>query len=104
MNTLLPTTTTWQLSGQLAEDESTRQYAVDRSPFTVGRRPDQALTIPSPTVSGRHAELLLDESSLLVRDLGSTNGTFVNGVRIEGECAVNHGDLVQFAQIVFRAS
>ncbi|MEM9186191.1 MAG: EAL domain-containing protein [Planctomycetota bacterium] len=95
------TTVTWQLSGQLSDDDPMRQVPVDKSPFTVGRRVDQDLTIPSPTVSGQHAELVLDES-LWVRDLGSTNGTFVNGVRITDACRVNHGDLVQFAQIVFR--
>ena len=104
MNTLLPTATTWRLSGQMADDQHSQQCVVDRSPFTVGRRSDQALTINSPTVSSRHAELVVLEEGLLVRDLGSTNGTFVNGVRVEDECLVNHGDLVQFAQVVFRSS
>ncbi|MEM8864995.1 MAG: FHA domain-containing protein, partial [Planctomycetota bacterium] len=77
------------------------QVVVDNTPFSVGRGADQSLTIPSPTVSGKHAQLLLDDG-LWVRDLGSTNGTFVNGVRIHDICRLNHGDLVQFAQIVFR--
>jgi EAL domain-containing protein (putative c-di-GMP-specific phosphodiesterase class I) len=55
-------------------------------------------------VSGAHAELHICKGSLLVRDLGSTNGTFVNGVRVREECEVNHGDLLQFAQTVFRTS
>lgn len=94
---------TWLLSGQLSPDEPMRHVSVDRSPFTVGRRADQSLTIPSPTVSSKHAELMLDDDGLSVRDLGSTNGTFVNGARITESCRINHGDLVQFAQIVFRA-
>lgn len=81
-----------------------RDYAVDISPFTVGRRPDQKLTLGSPTVSGSHAEIESIEEGLLVRDLGSTNGTFVNGERIQGDCEVGHGDLVQFAQVVFRVA
>ena len=97
-------TTTWQLSGQLASDEATRQFPVDRTPFSIGRRSDSALAIPSPAVSGRHAEFTIEDSKLRVRDLGSTNGTFVNGVRVDGECEINHGDLVQFAQTVFRVS
>ena len=72
---------TWLLSGQVTDDEPLRRVPVDTSPFTVGRRPDQSLTIPSRTVSGRHAELVVDGEDLRVRDLGSTNGTFVNGVR-----------------------
>jgi EAL domain-containing protein (putative c-di-GMP-specific phosphodiesterase class I) len=61
------------------------------------------LTIENPSVSGNHAELVLDDGQLFVRDLGSTNGTFVNGMRINTPCKVKHGDLVQFAQVVFRA-
>lgn len=92
----------WRLIGQLGDDESTRQIIVSDSPFTVGRRPDQSLTIPSPTISGQHAELLLCDGDLVVRDNGSTNGTFVNGVRISEECRLNNGDLVQFAHVVLR--
>ena len=39
---------------------------------------------------------------MLLRDLGSTNGTFVNGTRIQQPCTVQHGDLLQFGQVVFR--
>ncbi len=98
-----PRTATWLLSGQFSDDQPLRTAAIDASPFTVGRRPDQALTIPSPTISSRHAELILDEDRLFVRDLGSTNGTFVNGSRVQEMVAVQNGDLVQFADIVFRA-
>lgn len=95
------TEATWLLNGQLTDDDTMRQIVIDRSPFCVGRRSDQSLLIPSPTVSGAHAELLIDDG-LWVRDLGSTNGTFVNGVRISDTTKINHGDLLQFAQIVFR--
>lgn len=102
-NTATLPSTLWQLRGQLGDDELVQCVSIDTTPFTVGRRQDQALTIPSPTVSGRHAELAPLEDRLVVRDLGSTNGTFVNGVRVHEQCEVNHGDLIQFAQIVFRA-
>ena len=92
----------WQLSGQLSDDDPMRRITVDKSPFPIGRCADQALTIPCATVSGRHAQLTIQEGVLWVNDLGSTNGTFVNGVRIQDSCRLNHGDLVQFAQIVFR--
>lgn len=96
-------TSVWRLSGQVSEDEAVRNVPIDRSPFTVGRRSDQALTIPSPTISGRHAEIEVQGDGLLVRDLGSTNGTFVNGVRVNDWTPLRNGDLLQFAQIVFRA-
>src|SRR4029079_10773775 len=73
------------------------------SEFGVGRKPEASLCIPSPTVSREHAELTVVDRGLLLRDLGSTNGTSVNGVRITEPCTVRHGDLIQFGQIVFRA-
>jgi len=92
----------WQLSGQLAEDQPVRHVRVDAARFIVGRKPDAALSIPSPTVSREHAELTVVENGLLLRDLGSTNGTYVNGTRILQPCTVFHGDLLQFGQVVFR--
>ncbi|MEN0110291.1 MAG: EAL domain-containing protein [Planctomycetota bacterium] len=96
------TAAAWMLNGQVSDEEPMRSFAVDASPFTVGRRPDQKLSLDSPTVSGRHAEIRVEHDGLVVIDLGSTNGTFVNGERVSGECPLGHGDLVQFAQVVFR--
>src|SRR5262245_20071268 len=101
-NTLSAKRVTWLLSGQLADDQPLRHVRVGASRFTVGRKPDSSLCIPSPTVSREHAELSIADCGLLLRDLGSTNGTSVNGVRIQQPCTVLHGDLIQFGQIVFR--
>lgn len=104
MNSSYPqSTASWTLSGQVANDQPLREIPVGSSPFSIGRRPEMSLTISSPTISGRHAELLLQGEQLIVRDCGSTNGTFVNGTRVENSCVVHHGDLLQFSQIVFRA-
>ena len=99
-----PVTAAWRLSGQLRDEDQMRVFPIDASPFTVGRRSDQMLSIPAATVSGRHAEFRVEDDRLCLRDLGSTNGTFVNGERLRGEVSINHGDLVQFAQVVFRAA
>ena len=93
----------WFLSGQLSEDSPVRNVRIDSTPFTVGRRSDSSLTLPIPSVSSRHAEFTLRNGALYVRDQNSTNGTYVNGHRIDREVGVTHGDLVQFAQVVFRA-
>ena len=94
---------TWLLSGQLTADQPVRSIPVSTSPFLVGRHGHAALTLPCGTVSGVHAELRLEEDGeLIVRDLGSTNGTFVNGARLDGECVLRSGDLLQFAEVVFR--
>lgn len=99
-----PADSMWLLSGQLSEDQPVQSIRLVGFPFTVGRHPSASLTIPSPTVSNVHAELGLEAGRLLVKDTGSTNGTFVNGVRVEGEVAVCSGDLLQFAEIVFRVT
>lgn len=100
--TLSATQATWLLSGQIRQGEPVRQVRIDCSPFRVGRRSTLPLSLPLPTVSNVHAELLVDGDSLRMRDFGSTNGTFVNGTRILEETPVRHGDLVQFAEVVFR--
>ena len=94
----------WQLSGQLHENQPVRNIRIDSSPFLVGRRKDCSLAIPCPTVSGRHAELIIRDGELFVRDLQSSNGTFINGERINDEFRVGPGDLVQFARTVFRVT
>jgi len=93
---------TWWLTGRLSEREPIRQVCIDRSPFVVGRENGLALTIPRATVSSRHSEFVLEDENLFVRDLGSTNGTFVNGNKIVGNCVLKDGDLLQFAEVVFR--
>jgi EAL domain-containing protein (putative c-di-GMP-specific phosphodiesterase class I) len=93
---------TWLLSGQLADDEPVRSIRVDVSRFVIGRKHDVSLSIPSPTVSREHAELTVFDDGLLLRDLGSTNGTYVNGTRIYQPCTLHHGDLLQFGHMVFR--
>jgi EAL domain-containing protein (putative c-di-GMP-specific phosphodiesterase class I) len=101
-NTLHAQRVSWLLSGQLADEQPVRHFRVDASRFTVGRKSDASLCIPSPTVSREHAELTVVEDGLLLRDLGSTNGTYVNGTRAAQPCTVHHGDLLQFGQVVFR--
>ena len=101
-STLQTKRVTWLLSGQLADDQPVRHVRVDAPRFIIGRKPEASLCIPSPTVSREHAELTVVDRELLLRDLGSTNGTYVNGVRIQQPCTVGHSDLLQFGQVVFR--
>ena len=60
----------------------------------IGRDPSNYLPLNHPTVSSRHARIDKRGSQLLIQDLGSTNGTFVNGRRIT-QAVLNAGDVVQ---------
>ncbi len=92
----------WFLTGNIEEASATRCVAVNPIPFRVGRRSDLTLCLPFSAVSNLHAELFKDGEVLQVRDLGSTNGTFVNGNPVEKSAELNEGDLLQFANIAFR--
>ena len=70
---------------------------VDHSPFLVGRHSDSSLQLADAAVSGQHAEIVYDGDGWWIADCGSTNGTFVNGARIDARARVEVGDLVHFA-------
>ncbi|PNU18638.1 hypothetical protein C2E25_16580 [Geothermobacter hydrogeniphilus] len=67
---------------------------------TVGRDPGNSLVLNHPTVSSRHAEIRPFDGSLELIDLGSTNGTWVNGRRCERQI-LKQGDRVRFDEIEF---
>jgi EAL domain-containing protein (putative c-di-GMP-specific phosphodiesterase class I) len=94
--------TLWVLTGQLEESGPLRDIAIQSLPFQIGRRQGLSLTIPSRTISNLHAEFFELNEGMAVRDLGSTNGTFVNGERLVTEKCVKEGDLIQFSNMVFR--
>ncbi len=73
-------------------------------PFVVGRRSDSHLVLESKHGSQKHAEFFARGEALWLRDLGSTNGTSINGRRIVGEHPVREGDVVHFADAEFRAA
>src|SRR5207244_11130510 len=70
----------------------------------VGRARSSDIAICDPTISRRQAERQVDESGLHVRDLGSSNGTFHNGERLEDEepVVLSPGDTVTFGKVAFR--
>ena len=66
----------------------------------IGRRHDCDLRIPLLSVSRRHCQLVSNEDTLKVRDLGSRNGTFINGKRTE-ETIVQPGDYLKIGPLTF---
>lgn len=91
----------WRLSGRPTPDAPMQIVSIALQPFTVGRQPENDLCVANPTVSKRHAELVLANDRLLVYDLGSRNGTFLNGQRVGKRAEVRDGDRLQFGTALF---
>jgi hypothetical protein len=64
---------------------------IGRAPIVIGRLPECGVVLSDTNVSRRHAEVALDDGEVVVTDLGSTNGTFVNGRRVT-RAAIRPGD------------
>ena len=73
-------------------------------PVVVGRSPSSDITIAEPFVSSTHARFTIQGPALVVEDLGSTNGTFVNGHGIGQAVTLRDGDEVQIGDTIMRVS
>lgn len=80
-------------------DSTQQTFDIAEEKTTVGRVEGNSLRLDDPSVSSHHAEILLVGDQMHVRDLGSTNGTFLNGEPIT-DAALNPGDEVRFGAIV----
>jgi adenylate cyclase len=69
-------------------------------PLVLGRALSSDLPVLDPTVSRRHAELTIEPAGVVIKDLGSSNGTFVNGARVT-TTTIRMGDRVVFGKIHF---
>lgn len=80
------------------------EIALDRNPFIVGKLPSCDLCIASKVVSRRHAEIRQDHDRVYVKDLGSLNGTFLQGFRLppDTEMEVKSGQTIVFANKQYR--
>jgi hypothetical protein len=71
--------------------------------FVVGRDPDCQLRPASALISKKHCAFIIKSDQVFFKDFGSTNGSFVNDVRVEGEVELKNGDIVKFGPLCFRA-
>src|SRR3954470_11457177 len=81
-------------------DGERRSFSVARDVTVVGRREDCDLRIPLGDVSRKHCRLIRDADSIRMEDLGSSNGTYVNGQRIQ-EAILQPGDTVRVGPVLF---
>lgn len=79
-------------------DGSSVTHDLSEEKTTIGRLADNDIQIEDNSVSSHHAEILISGSSVLLRDLNSTNGTTVNDNPIS-ECILNDGDTIRFGNV-----
>ena len=89
-----------QLSTQLNGER--RVWPLDQERLTVGRSSKHAVHLPDATVSKDHAEISRHEGGWAVRDLGSRNGTRVNGVEASQAISIRDGDMVEIGKVMLR--
>ena len=101
--TLRPLTHGAALSGRTgtAADAMEVRFASDQTALSIGRDPGSDLTIDAPLVSRHHARLERAAATYTIRDLGSTNGTYVGGARIRGARTLAIGDEIAIGPVRF---
>ena len=81
-------------------DGERRSFSIARDMTVIGRREDCDLRIPLGEVSRKHCRLVRDGDTLKLEDLGSSNGTFLNGSTVQ-EALLSPGDTIQVGPVVF---
>ncbi|MBL4591386.1 MAG: FHA domain-containing protein [Phycisphaerales bacterium] len=85
---------------RVAPNGQVQRVPISRSSTFIGRNDDCHIRIRSAGMSRKHCEILLEGGELVICDLGSSNGTYINQERIESQ-PVSAGDLVSVGGLVF---
>ncbi len=85
----------------IKSDGARREFPVDKDRVVIGRTTSCDLRIPISSVSRQHCELTTEGDKIVLRDLGSSNGTFHNDTRIQ-EATLSAGDKISVGPVVFR--
>lgn len=89
------------MEGETNGNGESEQIVITTSPFRIGRRSNNNLTISNRTVSGHHAEIIVDHDRVRLKDYQSTNGTFLNGKRVQQIESLAEGDVIHFGKVRF---
>jgi predicted component of type VI protein secretion system len=86
----------------LSEGMTGRSYELKVDKTTIGRVEDNAFQIAEPSVSSHHCEVLLRGNDVVVKDLNSTNGTFITGQQVTNEATLKPGQILRLGQVEMR--
>lgn len=85
----------------LSEGLTGRSHELKAETTTIGRTEENTFQIPDPSVSSHHCEVLLRGNEVVIRDLNSTNGTFINGQQVT-ESALKPSQILRLGQVEVR--
>jgi len=83
------------------KDGSQKAFPLPNNAAVIGRRHDCDLRIPLMSVSRRHCQISYNKDTLKVRDIGSRNGIYLNGKRIDDEATLRAGDYLRIGPLTF---
>ncbi|MEQ8187800.1 MAG: FHA domain-containing serine/threonine-protein kinase [Candidatus Eremiobacterota bacterium] len=84
------------------EGKGSITYRLDKTVTRIGRAPGNDLYLDyDPQVSSRHAVITLEDKRYFIEDLGSTNKTYVNGIKIDAMAELNSGDEIKIGNMIF---
>jgi pSer/pThr/pTyr-binding forkhead associated (FHA) protein len=86
----------------LSEGMTGRTYDLTIERTTVGRVDGNAFTVAEPSISSRHCEILMRGPDIVVKDLNSTNGTFINNEQVKDEAVLKPGQILRLGTIEMR--
>ena len=90
---------TWKIQA-ISGDLTGQEISIERD-MLVGRHQQADIVLQQSDISRKHAAFLCKDQALWLQDLNSSNGTFINDVRLEGESLLKEGDIIQFASVKF---
>ena len=83
-------------------DTGELRHTLSAGAHLIGRAEDANIKLNQPSVSRRHAEITVTGSQVMVKDLGSHNGTLLNGAKVGDPIPIKAGDVIEVANISFR--
>ena len=90
----------WYLKGSLSDGSPWIVPLHDRT-FSIGRSAECSLILDAPDISRRHTLIRIEGTQAFVSDLGSRNGTFLNGAAVESRRQMENGDLLKVGRLEF---
>ena len=82
------------------DGEVVKEFVINKEAVTIGRKHENDIQLNDLTVSGRHALITEQNGAIVVEDLGSTNGTLLNGSHIN-KATLQHGNVIQIGHHLF---